>query len=153
MQVIDFIGQFGFWSWVVFGLILLGLELMLPGVYLVWLGGAALLTGFGTLVFGWGWPMQWAVFGIASVFLVVGWTAYSRQRGVNADGSDSPMLNRRTARFLGREVVLVDAIVEGTGRVKLDDTLWRVSGPDLPAGTLVRITGAEGAVLLVEAVG
>lgn len=152
MIVIEFIAGLGGWSWVVFGLILLALELLAPGVFMVWLGGAAILTGIVTLVFGIEWPLQWFLFGVLSVVLVAWWTAYSKRRNGKKAPGDSPLLNQRTARFFGREATLVEPIADGAGRVRIDDTLWRVVGPDLPAGTVVRITGAEGNVLVVEAV-
>lgn len=153
MAIIDFIVANAGWSWVVFGLVLLGIELVAPGVFMVWLGASAILTGLTVFQTGIGWPMQWGLFGVLSVALVSGWLAFSRRRYGNAPPSQDPLINRRTARLLGRETVLTDAITDGFGRVRIDDSLWRVAGPELPAGTTVRIVGARGAVLDVEAVG
>lgn len=153
MAIVDFIAQYGGWSWIVFGLILLALELAAPGVFLVWLGAAAVITGLAAMVSGIGWPLQWGLFGVVSLVLVGGWVGYQRRRHGKTLPSDSPMLNRRTARYLGREVVLAEDMRDGVGRVHIEDTLWQVSGPDLPAGTAVRIVGAHGAVLTVEPVG
>ena len=67
--------------------------------------------------------------------------------------SDNPALNRRTAALIGRVVDLREAIVDGRGRVQIADAFWDVEGPDLPAGTHVRVLAADGMVLKVAAVG
>lgn len=152
MDLIALIADNAGWAWLIFGLVLLGVELVVPGVFMVWLGGAALLTGLTVFQIGIGWPFQWGLFGILSVVLVTGWLAYSRRRHGDTPPSEDPFINARTARLLGRETVLVEAISDGVGRVRIDDTLWRVSGPDLPEGSHVRITGARGGLLEVEAV-
>jgi inner membrane protein len=150
MIVIDFIGDFGGWSWIVFGLILLGIELLAPGAFMMWLGGAAILTGVLALLFGFAWPLQWFLFGVLSVVLVAWWMAYSKRGKDQAVEGESQLINQRTARLFGQEATLVDAIHQGAGRVRIDDTVWRVTGPDLPAGAIVRITSARGNVLVVE---
>ncbi len=150
MDLIGWIGQYGGWAWIVLGLVLLGLELLVPGVFMVWLGGAAILTGLTVLQIGIAWPVQWGLFGLLSLALVGGWVAFARRREGREAPSGDPLLNQRTARFLGRETELVEAIIDGTGRVRIDDTLWRVSGPDLPEGTQVRIVAARGGILDVE---
>lgn len=147
MQVIDFISGHGAWSWVAAGLILLALELVLPGGVLVWLGGAALVTGLAALLMPIYWPLQFVLFGVLSLLSIWLWLRFRGQGVV----SDRPFLNNRTSRFVGREVVLDEPIRNGAGRVTLDDTTWRVEGPDLDAGTRVRIIDAKAAVLKVEA--
>lgn len=153
MGLIDLIAEYGGWSWIVFGLVLLALELAIPGVFLVWLGAAAVITGLAAIVSGIDWPLQWGLFGVLSLVLVGSWLGYQRRRYGKNPPSEDPLLNRRTARYLGREVVLVEPISDGFGRVQIEDSLWRVSGPDLPQGTHVRVVGAQGAVLVVEPLG
>lgn len=153
MAVIDFIAQYGGWSWVIFGLVLLALELIAPGVFLVWLGAAAVVTGLAVNMSAIGAPMQWLLFGVLSLVFVGGWVGYQRRNQGKPGSSDSTMLNQRTARYLGREVVLAHAIKDGVGRVHIEDSVWQVSGPELPAGTAVRIVGAQGSLLVVEPVG
>jgi len=147
MQVIDFIASHGGWSWVVAGLVLLGLELVVPGGVLIWLGGAALATGAAALLFPIFWPLQFVIFGGLALIAIWLWL---RLRGPGPV-SDRPFLNQRADRFIGRELVLSEPIEGGAGRVHLDDTTWRVEGPDLAAGTKVRVVAANGAVLKVEA--
>lgn len=149
MDIIDMIASFGPWAWVVAGVIFLALELVVPGGIMLWLGVAGIITGLAALFQPIGWPLQFLLFGGLSLVLIVAWLRYSRGReGPN----DSPFLNRRAERFVGHELVLEEPIRDGFGRVALADTTWRISGPDLPAGQRIRIVGADGAVLKVEAV-
>lgn len=147
MQIIDFIATHGAWSWVVAGLILLALELVVPGGVLVWLGGAALVTGVLALFVNIFWPLQFVIFGVLALCSIGLWLKF-RGPGV---ASDRPFLNQRANRFIGLEAVLDEPIRDGIGRLALDDTVWRVRGPDLAAGSRVRIIEADGALLKVEA--
>ena len=70
---------------------------------------------------------------------------------LDTDSAD-PLLNRRAGRLQGRTFVLSEPIVEGSGRVRIDDTTWQVRGPDAPAGARVTVTGSDGSVLDVETV-
>lgn len=149
MQIIDFLASYGPWSWIVGGLVLLALELILPGGILVWMGVAGIVTGLMLMFQPMDWPVQWLIFGVVSLSSILVWLRYSRTR---PEITDRPLLNRRTDQLIGQQAVLEDAIAQGHGRVVLGDTVWRVSGPDLPAGSKVRIVGSTGAVLVVEPV-
>lgn len=137
------ISELGPWSWVVFGLVLLGLEIFAPGVYLLWIGIAALIIGAVSLLLWetafWGWQVQVLLFLILSLA-----SAYFGKKFVvsRQGNTDQPLLNRRSEQMIGRTATLTEPIRDGRGRVQLGDTLWRVSGPDLPAGTRIRVTGA-----------
>jgi membrane protein implicated in regulation of membrane protease activity len=147
MQVIEFIAGYGAWSWVVAGLIMLALELVLPGGVLVWLGGAALATGGLSLLVNIYWPLQFVVFGVLALVAIWLWLRTRKQERP----TDRPYLNRRAERFIGHEAVLEEPIRDGEGRIAIGDTTWRVTGPDLAAGARVRVVEADGAVLRVEA--
>lgn len=149
MQVIDFIASNGPWAWIVAGLVLLALELVVPGGFLLWMGISGIVTGVVVLFWAIGWPLQWLIFGVLSLVSIALWVRWTRSRPTP---TDRPYLNRRAEHFIGQEAVLEQAIEQGFGRVVLGDTVWRVSGTDLPAGQRVRIVGNEGAVLKVEAV-
>jgi len=149
MQVIDFIASNGPWAWIVAGLVLLALELILPGGFLLWMGISGIITGLVTLFQPIGWPLQWLIFGVLSLVTIALWVRWTRSRPTP---TDRPYLNRRADQFIGQEAVLEQAIQQGFGRVVLGDTVWRVSGTDLPVGQRVRIVGNEGAVLKVEAI-
>ena len=149
MQLIEFIAANLPWSWIVAGLVLLALELVVPGGILLWMGISGIVTGLMLVFQPIGWPLQWLIFGVLSLVSITVWLRYNRSRPTP---TDRPYLNRRTDQLIGQEAVLEQPIVQGFGRVALGDTVWRVSGPDLPLGSRVRITGSSGAVLVVEPV-
>jgi inner membrane protein len=137
------------WFWLVTGLVLLTLEALLPGVFLIWLGMAALFTGAIIFVA----PLS-AVSGLV-LFAVLGLTAILIGRRVQSEQktevTDAPFLNDRGKALVGKIYALESAIVEGSGSVRIGDSVWRVSGKDAAAGTHVKITGIDGSTLLVEA--
>nr|WP_246732850.1 NfeD family protein [Methylobacterium sp. BTF04] len=121
---------------------LMGAELALPGVFLLWFGLAALVTGLEIAMIPMPWQAQLVMFAILAVGFVV--LAVRRQKG------QPNALNRGAHGLIGREVRLDQPIADGLGRLRIDDTLWRVAGADAPEGARVRITGVAGTVLLVE---
>ena len=136
--------ELGLWNWMVLGIMLLMLEIAVPGVFLLWIGIAALLVGAASLALWdaafWTWQVQVVVFLVLSLLSAyVGKQIVGRREGK----SDQPLLNRRGAQMIGRTATLAEPIREGRGRIQLGDTLWRVSGPDLPAGARVKVTGAN----------
>lgn len=144
-------GELGPWNWMVLGCVLLAAEILAPGVFLLWIGIAAILTGALSLQL-WGWD-QWVWQAQVIVFLALSlasaYLGHLVMRG-RRDESDQPLLNRRADQLVGRTATLAEPIVGGYGRIRLGDTLWRVSGPDLPAGARVRVVRATGGELAVE---
>jgi membrane protein implicated in regulation of membrane protease activity len=137
----------GTWNWLVFGLLLMGLELMLPGVFLFWVGLAALLVGLLSFVIAPSWQLQLLMFAVFAAAAVPVWRRVARS---NSSVSDSnPFLNKRAQAMVGRVFTLEKPIIDGAGTVRIDDTVWRVAGPDTPAGSRVRIVRADGASLTV----
>lgn len=149
MHLIELIAGIGPWAWIVAGLVLLALELVVPGGFLLWMGIAGICTGLVAFIQPLDWPWLWLIFGALSLVSITLWVRFSPRRG---EGSDRPLLNRRMAQLVGQEGVLDQPIAQGAGRLALGDTIWRVSGPDLPAGQRVRVVGGDGAVLRVEPV-
>lgn len=142
----DYIYSLGIWNWFIIGGLLLVLEVLLPGTFMLWLGVAAIATGILAYVVPMGWQVQVVLFAILSVISIfVGRRFLPR----DAPQSDKPFLNRRADAFVGRIFVLEEPIVSGSGRVRIDDTNWRVTGPDCAAGSRVRVERADGAVLFV----
>ena len=146
-SLLAMIASLGPWSWIIAGAVLFGLELAVPGAFMMWLGIAAVLVGVISFVIDWSWQWQciaFAVFAVASVPL---WRRFALK--VEPD-SEAPLLNRRTQALIGRVFTLEKPIVDGIGTVRIDDTIWRVRGSDQPAGSRVRVTQADGANLAVE---
>jgi membrane protein implicated in regulation of membrane protease activity len=137
-----------FWHWWILAGLLLILELTAPAFFFLWLGIAAAAVGLILLVFpSIGIETQLVLFSIASVVSVVAWRKYRESRPVI---TDQPNLNRRGHQYIGRKFSLTDPIDNGVGKVTVDDSTWRVKGPDLPAGTHIKVTGVEGTVFTVE---
>jgi inner membrane protein len=137
----------GAWNWLIVAVVLLILETVIPGVHFLWFGIAAALIGVLALSTGIVWQWQVLAFVLLSV-AVVFWV----KRFVRPDVaiSDLPDLNVRGQQYVGRSLVVEQAIENGRGRVRVGDTLWSAEGPDAPAGTRVTVTGARGTVLVVE---
>lgn len=137
-----------FWYWAVFGAVLAVIEIVVPAMVCIWLAAAAL----GVAAIAWRYPgLSWehqalifAALAIASVAL--GRSAFGR----TGSAEKNTRLNRRAESYVGRMFTLEGAIVDGRGRIKVDDTVWPVAGPDLPAGTHVRVVGADNTILQVE---
>jgi inner membrane protein len=146
--MIDYIVGLGPWSWIILGLVLMGLELAAPGVFFLWLGLAAMLTGVLDWAFGLSWQAAFLVFAILSVGAVVLGRMITRRPSEEDAGPDA--LNRRGHALIGRIFTLDSPIVEGSGRVRVDDSSWRVTGPDAGAGSKVRVVRVDGATLVVE---
>ncbi|MGK9054788.1 NfeD family protein [Neorhizobium petrolearium] len=148
----DATSSLGPWSWWILGLILLAAELAAPGVFLIWIGAAAIVVGALSLMFWdtafWSWQIQFLVFAVLAIaFALAGRRFYASRK----ETSDEPLLNRRGESLVGRTATLSEPITEGRGRIRLDDTWWSVMGPDLPAGTRVKVVASSGRDLTVEA--
>jgi membrane protein implicated in regulation of membrane protease activity len=133
----------GQWVWWIIAVLLLIVELLLAGIFFVWLGIAAAIMGIIDLLAP---PLSWQVevliFAVLSAGLVIAGRPWLKRR--QAVDSDRPNLNQRIQDYVGRSYVLDEAIINGRGKVKIDDTLWEVTGPDLPQGSWVRIVGIDG---------
>jgi membrane protein implicated in regulation of membrane protease activity len=135
------------WGWLIAGLILGIAEMIVPGVFLIWLGVAAVLTGLATLAFGLPIAAQFIVFALAALLSVYAGRRFLKDNPIE---TTDPLLNDRAARLIGQTVLVVDPIEGGEGRVKVGDGVWIARGPDTPPGARVRVTRAEGATLFVE---
>jgi membrane protein implicated in regulation of membrane protease activity len=137
------------WIWIGIGLVLAGAEMAFPGVFMIWMALAALITGVVTWQLDISLPIQIGLFAVLSIVSVFTGRRWLRDNPVE---EADPLLNRRGAQLVGQTGVITAAIDGGTGRVRHGDSEWLASGPDIEAGARVRITGNNGAVLLVERV-
>jgi membrane protein implicated in regulation of membrane protease activity len=147
--MLDLIESLGVWDWFIVGGLLLVLEVLAPGVFMLWLGLAALLVGAISLFVDWPWQAQFVAFAAFAVAAIPLWRRLARS--VEAP-TDQPFLNRRAEAFVGRIFTLERPIVDGTGTMGIDDTVWRITGKDTPAGSRVKVTRVDGTALHVEAV-
>jgi membrane protein implicated in regulation of membrane protease activity len=147
--MIDMFKTHGTWNWLIFGFVLMALELMAPGVFLFWFGLAALLVGLVSFVLHPSWQIQLLMFAVFALVAVSLWRRLARSQREASESN--PYLNRRAAALVGRVFTLEKPIVDGIGTVRIGDTVWRVAGPDAPAGSRVRVVQADGANLTVSA--
>jgi inner membrane protein len=147
--MIDYLITLGAWNWLILGAVFLALELVAPGAFMLWLGLAALAVGLISFAIEWSWQAQLVTFAVLSLALIPVWRRFAP---TVEQPSESPLLNRRPESYIGRTFTLENPIVDGVGRVRIEDTIWRVTGPDSPAGSQVRIVRAEGPNLFVERV-
>lgn len=136
------------WHWWTLGAIMMILELLVPGVFLLWLGLAALLTGLLLLIVpdlsGDG---QLIAFAISSVGLIYSQYIWLKR---NPIATDHPMLNRRGQQYVGRVFTLTSPIVNGEGKIQVDDSTWKIRGADCEMGVKIIVVDVDGTVLLVE---
>ena len=135
------------WFWLGLGLLLAIGEMTIPGVFLIWMAAAALVTGAVSWIVPIGMPWQVLLFAALSMIFVFSGRRWLRQHPVEAA---DPKMNDRGARAVGEVVVVSQVIEAGSGRVRLGDSEWLAKGPDAEPGTRMKVSGADGAVLLVE---
>jgi inner membrane protein len=141
-----FLTHLTWWHWIVLAVLLAAAETLLPGAVAIWFAASAAVIGLLLVVVPIPWQIQligFAVLGIAAMLL------YLNYRRKNPEQVEQPHLNQRGAQYIGSELVLVEPIEQGSGRARLGDGVWKVEGPELPAGARVRVTGVKGAVLMV----
>lgn len=136
------------WLWFILAIVLGIAEMIAPGFFLIWIGGAALIAGVAALI---GIPLsgQVLVFGVSALALVYVGRRYFR---VTEIASDDPLLNNRGARLIGETVTAVEPVDASHGRVRVGDSVWSARGAEAAPGDRLRITGIDGSVLLVERV-
>ena len=136
-----------YWVWFAAAAVLAIMDIIAPGIFMIWLALAAAATGVVTLALGFGWELQLAAFAVLSVVAVFAGRNFLRRNPVETTDSG---LNRRGERLVGQLVKVVEPIAGGRGRVQVGDSPWLATGPDAAEGSMVRITGVEGATLKVE---
>ena len=138
-----------YWHWWIFAAALIILEMFAPGAFMLWLGIAAAVVGLVMVIFpDMGWEIQYSIFAVVSVISIIAWKQMQLR---NPRETDQPNLNMRGHQYVDRTFTLDEPVVNGLGKIKVDDSTWKVKGPDLPTGTPVKVTGVDGTVLTVSA--
>ncbi len=140
--------QIEFWYWLIAAVVMIVIEMLLPAAYFLWMGISAFIVGLILYVV----PdlhllIQVIIFGVLSVVTLV---MYKKHKGENPTVKDEPNLNRRGEQYVGRTFTLDEAIVNGVGKVRVDDSTWKVRGADMPVGSKVRVMSVDGTVFNVE---
>ncbi len=138
------------YAWLAVGLILAAAEMAVPGMFLIWLAGAALIVGALAWMTPIDLPLQIVVFAVLAIVAVFLGRRYLRGHPIH---EADPMMNHRTERLVGEMVVVTQAIEGGAGKVKLGDSEWLARGADAAVGTRMRVTGHQGTALVVESAG
>src|SRR3569833_921808 len=147
----QFFDHLEFWHWLILALVLAGIKMLTPGFFAFWLCGAAFITGLVVLVISsMSWEGQLILFAILAAVSVLAWYKIGRRILIATEDST---LNRRGGSLVGRTGDLIEPIVNGRGRVKIDDSTWRAEGQDAPLGTRMVVTGVQGAIFKVDRAG
>jgi inner membrane protein len=136
------------WLWMGAGILLVGIEAVIPGLFMFWIGLAALATGLVLLATTLSTPMQFILFGVFGLAMIM--LGRFLQRREQATPTDQPFLNDRSGAMVGKSYPLETAISSGSGTVRIGDSVWRVSGPDMVVGAMVTITAVDGSTLVVK---
>ena len=137
-----------YWHWLLLGVVFLILEIFAPGVFFMWMGAAAGLVGIALwLIPGMGWEVQVLAFALLSIVSVILGRKWLERHPIV---SEQPRLNRRGEQYVGRVFTLQEPIINGQGKIKVDDSTWKIRGPKCAAGTNVKVTDVDGVVLIVE---
>jgi len=140
--------QIVFWHWWAFGVLLLIVELLAPGMFFLWMAESAFVVGVVKLVLPTlAWEYQLILFSVLSVVSIAVFRLFLKKHPIE---TDRPLLNQRASQYVGRLFTLEYPIVDGQGRIRVDDSTWKVQGDDCEPGSKVRVVAAEGAVLKVE---
>jgi membrane protein implicated in regulation of membrane protease activity len=146
---VSWLAHLAWWHWLVAAVALAALEALFPGAVAIWFGAAAAVIGVLMLVLDIPWQLQYIGFAALGVVAMVAYRNYLKRHPFE---DEQPNLNLRGHQYIGSELVLIEAIAQGSGKAKLGDGVWKVSGPDLPAGARVKVIGVNGTILTVAAV-
>jgi len=148
--MIEFASHLQWWHWWIAAAVLGAAETVLPGAVAIWFAAGAGVVGALLLIVPVPWQLQLVLFGVLSFAALYLWRRF---KGTHPETSDLPHLNRRSDQYIGQLCTLFEPISGGYGRARVGDSVWKVRGPDLPAGASVRVIGTDGALLIVEAAG
>jgi hypothetical protein len=137
-----------YWHWWILAVALVILEVFAPGAFFLWLGIAAGVVGAVVyLMPSLGWEYQVLAFSLLSVISIIVWRRFFRTQ---PSDTDQPNLNRRGEQYVGRLFTLNEPIVDGLGKIRVDDSTWKIRGEDCPVGSQVEVTGVDGTILKVR---
>lgn len=139
-----------FWHWWVLAVVCLVIEILVPAFFFLWMSVSGLVTG----IIAWLIPSlsadsQILIFSVLTIATITSWRIFGKKYVIE---TDQPLLNRRGSQYVGRTFNLHEAIENGEGKIKVDDTIWKVHGEDCDIQTKVRVIASRGTVFDVEKV-
>lgn len=138
------------WGWFVLAAVLVGLEVFLPGAFMIWLGLAAVAVGALSFFLPLSWPLALLLF--AALGVAFAWIGRHFAHKADVSDKEQPFLNRRADALIGQSFTLAEPIVNGEGRIRVGDTVWHIRGADAGAGARIKVVRVEGGHLAVEVV-
>ncbi|MBX2833412.1 MAG: NfeD family protein [Micavibrio sp.] len=153
MEVFGFdLNNIQFWHWLSLAGIFFVLEILTLGFFFLWLGASAVVVGLVLLAAPeMSWQIQFGLWAFLAVTDIFAWRVYMSKKKPKLVTTDEPHLNKRGEQYIGRVLTLEEPIVNGFGKVKVDDSLWKVEcDTDMDVGSKVRVTAIDGTVLEVE---
>lgn len=147
-----FLEDMVFWHWWVLAVVFLVLEMLATAYFFLWLGAAAGVVGFLLLMVpDMSWHMQWGIWAVLSAVSVT-ISYWQRKKKSPPQKEEGLVLNQRGQQYIGRSFTLADPVVNGQGKIKVDDTTWKIEAEeDFKAGAKVKVTAVDGTVLIVKA--
>jgi membrane protein implicated in regulation of membrane protease activity len=146
--MIEFLKNMVWWHWLVLAIVLAAAETVMPGAVAIWFAVSAAVIGLLLVVVPLPWQWQLIMFAVLGLVAMLAYRSYTKK---HPESTEQPNLNLRGQQHVGSEYTLVEPILQGFGKVRIGDTVWKVSGSDAPVGARVRVTGVDGAVLRVTA--
>jgi inner membrane protein len=135
------------WHWWIAAAVLAALETFMPGAVAIWFAASAFVIGALLLAVPVPWQLQIVLFGLLGLVALFVWRKVKR---ADSETSDQPLLNQRAAQHVGQVLTLVEPVVNGFGKAGVGDSVWRVSGPEMPKGARVRVRSVDGSTLVVQ---
>ena len=140
-----------YWHWWLFAIVLIIAEVFSAGAFFIWMGIAAIITGIVLLVMPeLSWQAQFILFAIFSIIAILVGRSFFNRNEINTE--DPTALDGQHDSLLGKTFTVEQAIINGSGRIKVGESTWKASGPDCKVGSPVRVVAIEGAELIVEPV-
>lgn len=144
----QFLENLNFWQWGIAAIVLIIIEMLAPGAFFLWLGIAAAAVGVVMYIApDISWQLQFSIFAVVSIVSLVVWHRVLKK---NPTATDQPTLNRRGEQYIGRTFTLAEPIVNGHGKIRVDDSTWKIEGPDCNSGTRVEVIGVDSVVLRIK---
>lgn len=139
-----------YWHWWIIAIVLLILEIFTLGAFFMWMSAAAVVTGIVLLIApDLSWQTQFIIFALTSIIAIIAGKMWFKRNPID---TEMPSLNSREDELIGRVFEVEQAIINGSGRVKVGESTWKVNGPDCKIGASVRVVSVNGAVLTVETI-
>lgn len=137
-----------YWHWWLFAIALIIVEVFSAGAFFIWMGVAAILTGFVLLVMpAMSWQIQFTLFAISSIAAILLGRSFFNRKEIN---TEDPTLSSQETSLIGKTFAVEQAIINGSGRVKVGESTWKANGPDCNVGSSVKVVAIDGAELIVE---